>query len=157
MTKEQIRAKALINLKTIPSAVKVNKSKKASDKLIELAMKYKSISIFESFDWEIDTKDVIEHLTKYKRLVSVPKILPTGEMIMIDRETRLEVKKDSIELIIIPCVAFYKNQRIGYGRGNYDRYLKDFKGKKVLYAFKEQKMEFIPDETDIPFDDKIIE
>ncbi len=43
------------------------------------------------------------------------------------------VEKNSIDLVIIPALCCDKNNyRLGYGGGFYDRFLKDFNGKKVV-------------------------
>ena len=72
------------------------------------------------------------------------------------------VEKEAISLVIVPGVAFSKKcMRLGYGKGYYDRFLKDYKGKKVGISFWEQIVEDLPhDRFDIPLDkiitDKII-
>ena len=64
------------------------------------------------------------------------------------------IKKDEIDLILVPGVGFDKNNyRIGFGGGYYDRYLKDFKGYTISLAFKEQIVEKVPtNEFDLPVD-----
>lgn len=48
------------------------------------------------------------------------------------------VNRDDINCFIIPCVAISKNkQRIGYGKGYYDRYLNGYKGFKIGICYKE--------------------
>lgn len=43
-----------------------------------------------------------------------------------------EVSKKQLQVIFVPGVAFdFKGQRLGRGKGYYDRYLKDFKGISV--------------------------
>lgn len=49
-----------------------------------------------------------------------------------------EVPRNKIECFIIPCVAINKNnQRIGYGKGYYDRYLEGYQGYKLGVCYKE--------------------
>lgn len=156
MNKRDIRQAALEALKAMPLDVQLSKSKEAKKDLMKELKPYSIISIFESFDWEIDTKEVISALLKQGKTVAIPKVVNDQEMIMINKSTGWEIPKEMIEVVIVPCVAFYDNHRIGYGRGYYDRYLKDFEGKKVLYAFKEQEHKFTPDNHDVTFDKKII-
>ena len=61
------------------------------------------------------------------------------------------VNKDDIDLIIVPLLFFVKhNNRIGYGNGNYDRYLKDYKGITVGVGYAFQEVEEIETkETDV--------
>ena len=48
------------------------------------------------------------------------------------------VDRDLIDCFIIPCVAISNSkQRLGYGKGSYDRYLKGYKGFKIGVIYKE--------------------
>jgi len=61
---------------------------------------------------------------------------------------------DSIELIIVPGVAFdIKKNRMGYGKGYYDRFLPKLNAKKMGICFDFQLIEHIPTlSTDIKMD-----
>lgn len=63
-------------------------------------------------------------------------------------------KKSMIDLAIIPALACdKKNYRLGYGGGFYDRFLKDYTGKKAVCLPSELIVETIyPEEHDIPVD-----
>ena len=51
------------------------------------------------------------------------------------------VNRDLIECFLIPCVGISKDlQRIGYGKGYYDRYLANYKGFKVGICYKNSTM-----------------
>ena len=65
-----------------------------------------------------------------------------------------EVEKNQIDLAIIPALCCDKNNyRLGYGGGFYDRFLRDFKGKKVVCLPQKLIVDTIyPDEFDIPVD-----
>ena len=55
-----------------------------------------------------------------------------------------EVEKDQIDMIIVPLLYFDKNNnRVGYGKGYYDRYLKDYKGITVGVAYDFQELDNI--------------
>ncbi|MBQ9900258.1 MAG: 5-formyltetrahydrofolate cyclo-ligase [Acholeplasmatales bacterium] len=62
--------------------------------------------------------------------------------------------RDMIECFIIPCVAISKTrQRLGYGKGYYDRYLKDYKGFKIGVIYKElNNLDFKSDSYDVYLD-----
>ena len=62
--------------------------------------------------------------------------------------------RDMIECFIIPCVAISKTrQRLGYGKGYYDRYLKDYKGFKIWVIYKElNNLDFKSDSYDVYLD-----
>lgn len=62
------------------------------------------------------------------------------------------INKENIDLLIVPMVAFDSNHnRLGYGGGYYDRYLKNYAGKVIGLAFSFQQTEALPVESfDIP-------
>lgn len=65
------------------------------------------------------------------------------------------VHKEKIDIMLIPCIAIdKKGNRIGYGKGYYDRYLANYSGLKVALCFaKTIYNEIIPsDEYDIKMD-----
>lgn len=68
------------------------------------------------------------------------------------------VEKNQIDLVIVPALCCDKNNyRLGYGKGFYDRFLKDYKGKTVVCLPKECIVETIyPHSHDIPVDLVII-
>lgn len=48
------------------------------------------------------------------------------------------IDRNLIDCFLIPCVAISKdNQRIGYGKGYYDRYLKGYNKTKIGICYKE--------------------
>lgn len=64
------------------------------------------------------------------------------------------VLRDNIDCFIIPCVAISKNkQRLGYGKGFYDRYLNGYKGCKIGVIYKElNNLDIICDDFDVVLD-----
>ena len=58
------------------------------------------------------------------------------------------------DLIIVPALSVDKNfNRIGYGKGYYDRFLKDFKGVSVCPIYPELISKEVPTgQFDIPLD-----
>lgn len=73
------------------------------------------------------------------------------------KEPKIELPTEAtLDLYLVPCVATYKNYRIGHGAGYYDYYFKDHKGYKigvVLDVFKDLKTEV--NDYDIPMDEII--
>lgn len=60
------------------------------------------------------------------------------------------IEKENIDLIVVPGVVFDKEcNRIGYGGGYYDRYLKDIKSKenKIALAYDLQIVDKIESEV----------
>lgn len=64
------------------------------------------------------------------------------------------ISKDKIDLVVIPALSIDKEgYRLGYGGGYYDRFLKDFKGKKIAVLFSQLLADKLPhDDFDIKAD-----
>jgi len=132
---------------------------------------HKYILSYSSFQDEFCTKKINELIANNSQLV-LPKV--EGEQLKIytvnnsnqlkinpwgiyepDPSKCIEVSLDMISLVLVPGLAFDKNNhRIGYGKGFYDRFLCKLSKKTLCYGlgFKEQYSEkIIPVElTDIP-------
>ena len=122
----------------------------------------KTIMLYISFGSEVKTQLMIKSiLLVNKKIISVPvisgdKIIPSriNSILDINNKHRFgvmepsiikKIRKDSIDIIIVPGIAFdKKGYRIGYGKGYYDRFLKNFKGNTIGIAFKEQVIDTIP-------------
>lgn len=58
-----------------------------------------------------------------------------------------------LDVIIVPLVGFYKTNRMGYGKGYYDRYLKKTQAIKIGIAFDCQELDSMDiKKTDVPLD-----
>ena len=55
-------------------------------------------------------------------------------------------------MILVPVVGFFETYRMGYGKGYYDRYLKNSSALKIGLAFDVQEMVFDVKPTDIELD-----
>ncbi len=77
--------------------------------------------------------------------------------VMVPNTTE-EIQKCDLDIIIVPMIAYDKdNYRIGYGKGYYDRYLRDFRGYKLGVAFPFMYVEdTYHDPWDIKLDEVII-
>lgn len=74
-----------------------------------------------------------------------------GQAILAPKESAQIVEP---EVLIIPGLGFdLSGQRLGRGKGYYDKYLAEFKGLKVGVCFNDQMIESIPTEIhDVPLD-----
>ncbi len=65
-----------------------------------------------------------------------------------------EEYKENLDIVLVPGIAFDQSgARIGFGKGFYDRFLKDRNSLKIGLAFEEQITKNIPTEDyDIPMD-----
>lgn len=134
----------------------------------------KLIHIYKSFGSEVLTQAIITKAFKTNKTVIVPEVGNSNDLkhwqvfpetvynedrfgmsIPIRNRVAFEVSSlESSDLIIIPVVAFdLHNNRIGYGKGFYDKFLSQINCKKIGLAFKSQLVnDFEPDDWDIPLD-----
>ena len=78
--------------------------------------------------------DLIFYIPKCFEVGSFNVLEPIGE----------EIKKDDIDIIIVPLLFFDKdNNRVGYGKGYYDRYLSNYKGITIGVAYDFQEVDKI--------------
>lgn len=125
--------------------------------------KYTHIGIYYPIGNEIDItplvsmyKDKFFYLPKTKDEISFVKYKENDELVNGVFHT-LEPKGESInreliECYIIPCVAVSNLKRIGYGKGYYDRYLKDYKGLIIGICYKDSIFNCDMDEFDCKLD-----
>ena len=136
----------------------------------------KVIGVYSSLSSEVDTASLIIKALSDKKIVVLPKVVSKEELefYSISKLEELEEKgafgikeplakvenfidKDKIDLMIVPGVCFDKNKnRVGFGKGFYDRYLAHGKNIiKVGICFDEQVLQngFIStDEYDVKMD-----
>ena len=145
------------------------KDKEAKNKLIEKALlgtpqfkKAHKILFYFSLDEEVQTTSIIKKYLN-KKFIVLPRIekqsLKMHHISHIDHlhkgnfdiyQPRLDrpvVEASTIELAIIPGLAFdKKGNRLGFGKGLYDRLLKNLKCPKIALAYDEQIAKDIPSE-----------
>ena len=131
----------------------------------------KVIGGYYPYNYEIDDIEILKKLEKFNYHLSLPKIRKDYQMDFFQWSTKdpLEINKfgipeplsDSIQLpniLLVPLVAFDKNRnRIGYGGGFYDRYIRKLKKRKKILtiglAYSFQKVKKIPiSKNDIQLD-----
>ena len=131
----------------------------------------KTVGGYYPYNYEVDAIKILEDFEKKDFSISLPKIKKKFQMNFFKWSTRdpLVINKFGIpepisdkilypSILIVPLVAFDKNlNRIGYGGGFYDRYIKkQKKSKKILtigLAYPFQRVKKIPiDKYDIRLD-----
>ena len=162
MNKSQIRKKILkirkeknfknsrVNSQTI---LKIIKKKNLKDKIF---------GGYYSFNYEIDAIKILENFERLNFHISLPRIKKGSQMDFFDWSSKdpLIINKYGIpepisktirypDILLVPLVAYDKNlNRIGYGGGFYDRYIKKIKNKKKIItiglAYSFQKVKKIP-------------
>ena len=115
----------------------------------------KIIGGYYPYNYEVDAVKILEKLEKLDYKISLPKIRKRSQMDFLSWSTKdpLSINKYGIpeptsekimnpSILLVPLLAFDKNNnRIGYGGGFYDRYIK--KNKKIIsigLAYSVQKV-----------------
>jgi len=122
----------------------------------------KIIGGYYPYNHEIDILQILEKFEKKNFFITLPKIKKNSQMNFFQWSTDdpLAINKFGIpepiskiekypDVLLVPLVAFDENfNRIGYGGGFYDRYIKKIrKRKKVItigFAYSFQKVKKIP-------------
>ena len=176
--KEVIRKKMLELRKNMNEEDVKLKSSKIIDTLLKLpsVKNAKNVMVYMSFRNEVNTFELIETLKIQGKKIIAPlcdmkeiKIIPSEVndiekdfvksklgYLEPNKERLRAVDIDDIDVIVVPGVAFdKKGNRIGFGAGFYDRFLKN-KSKKtvtVALAYDYQIIDTIPnDKFDVPLD-----
>ena len=122
----------------------------------------RTVGGYYPYNYEIDILPVLEKFEKNNFLISLPKIKRSSRMdffewslsdplsineLGIPEPTSKKIKYPDI--LLVPLVAFDNNlNRIGYGGGFYDRYIKKIRKKKKVvtigFAYSYQKVKKIP-------------
>ena len=131
----------------------------------------KVVGGYYPYNYEVDVIKILEELEKQKYEISLPKIKKNSQMdffcwsikdpLSINKFGIPEPTSDKMvipSILLVPLLAFDKNlNRIGYGGGFYDRYIKKIKKiKKVItigLAYSFQKVSKVPtNQYDIKLD-----
>ena len=159
MNKSEIRKK-LLKIRKQKSSINSNISHQSILKVLKKKkIKGKIFGGYYPYNYEVDVLQIIEKLEKEKYKISLPKIKnnlfmdfyswSTNNPLVINKYGIPEPVSNKIvypDILLVPLVAFDKKlNRIGYGGGFYDRYLKRLKKiKKIItiglaYSFQEVK------------------
>ena len=171
VNKSKIRKKILILRKkkysndykiNVQSIIKILRKKKIQNKII---------GGYYAYNYEIDIMPILEKLEKLNYSLLLPKISKNFEMNFLTWSTKspLSINEYGIpepisnkikypDILLVPLLAYDKRlNRIGYGGGFYDRYIKRIKKiKKIItigLAYPFQKIKKVPiNEHDINLD-----
>ena len=173
MDKDEIRKLVLEKRNSMGKADVLEKSLVIQERLISLPefRKASAVMFYVSIGNEARTDVIMEHsLGEWKRVI-VPfsdrrnkTIIPSEISSLNDMETGSfgipeprepkPFNAAGIDLVIVPGIAFDRSgNRIGYGHGYYDNFLKTSGAKKVALAYEFQIVDEIPDSgNDIKMD-----
>ncbi len=158
MEKQEIRQIYLAKRLAVEN--KTEKSQTIMNKIIAMPCfrKAKTIAVYASLPFEVDTRRLILEGWTQKKRIAFPKVegndlsfyevtsfdelFPNGPFGIREPASfpKRLVKKTEIDLIIVPGICFdQKKYRVGYGKGFYDRYLKECSAYKIGVCFEEQR------------------
>ncbi len=146
-------------------------SRKIAERFLQLPQlkKAKNILLYYPHKNEVDTQYIINQLANSKKFnlylpkVSGKEILPVkvkdlsslkkGYAGIMEPEGEY-ISPEKIDIVVVPAVAYdLKGHRLGYGKGFYDRFLKNIQALKVGVAYDFQVVNQLPaEEHDIPVD-----
>ncbi|AND80088.1 5-formyltetrahydrofolate cyclo-ligase [Streptococcus pantholopis] len=168
MNKKEIRQHLIKSLKTQGQKEKAGLDKLLLEEVIKSRAYQDSqvIATYMALAFEYNTQLLIERAVKDGKKILIPRTQPQGEMVfapyhpdylvksqfgILEPDGRQKaVASSEIDLIHVPGLAFNpKGFRIGFGKGYYDRYLGNFKGRTFSTIYARQRIEFQEDAHDI--------
>lgn len=172
--KQKLREELLKRRSSIPKETYLQKSAQIRQRLRELPefRKAHTVHCYVSINdrREVNTHPLIKNMISGKKQVVVPvteikkgalshvhlnsfEDLKTNRWGVLEPKGGLEVEPDMLDLVIVPMVGGDRsNNRIGYGKGFYDRFLAETNCPKIGLLFEECLVEEVPTE---PFDVKL--
>jgi len=144
LTKQILRSKICLRLNVQKEEERERRSRAIEKKLFQTQVfkKAKIILFYIAFDGEVKTQRMIKEAQRLKKTIAVPvcdadklKITPCllktkgrlqrGPYGISEPAIKKPIALKNLDLVIVPAVAFdKKNNRLGRGRGYYDRLLK---------------------------------
>lgn len=152
MDKKILRKRLIESRKSLDKTEKAKWDKIISEKIVnsDYFKNAEQVLIFSSTDDEFDTRYIIERCRLLYKRVFYPLCIDSEgkmEFYKVDSVGDLQVGMYNIlepkstckkyipqdnDLIIVPCLSADRHKnRMGYGKGYYDRFLKDFNGMSV--------------------------
>lgn len=171
MNKKEFRKKYSALRDGIDPAQKGIYDKNLTEKLLSIP-EFKDaecVLLFASVGSEVDTKVIFSECIKQNKNVYFPKCIDGERMEFLRVRSENDftlgkyripepvtqekyIKNNKSDLAVIPALAVGRDfSRIGYGKGYYDRFLKDFNGISVCPVYPPSLTEGVPtDKFDIP-------
>lgn len=172
MTKKEFRKKYLSLRNEIPVSQKQIFDNLLTNKILSMEeyRNAENILLFASVGSEVDTRSLFEESIRQNKKVYFPKCidgermefyrvfskedLTNGRYGIPEPSGRAEKysSHSKSDLAVIPAIAVGRDfSRLGYGKGYYDRFLKDFNGITVCPVYPQLLCGTVPnDEFDIP-------
>ncbi len=169
--KSNIRKRFTLIRDSFSKKERLSLSQLIQNKLLSLEdyINSKTVLLYSSFKSEVNTEKLIKRSVEKKTTllpltISEKKTITPCAINNLHHDTAngfsgiLEPKKyckayekEKIDLVVVPGVAFgLKGERLGYGGGYYDRFLKGYKGKIIGICFEKQLTDLIkPEKHDV--------
>ena len=175
MTKSKLRNILLNRLREQSEQQRERKSKQIEKKLLkqEEFIKAKRVMFYLAFDGEVKTESMINKARGLGKQIYVPccdienkilkpcilmknSVLKKGPYQTLEPQNKINIHLKKLDLVIVPALAFDKSgNRIGRGKGYYDRFLKKVLALKRTHsiglAFDFQILPTLPlEQNDMP-------
>lgn len=167
--KTVLRKQVSATLKNLPPEKRKADSEKIRQRLKEHAAfrEANSLLFFASLPEEVDLWPLLEETVNRRKVVALPgfdmdkqiyrsrhiknihvEILSGQFGIREPSLACVEIPLNDLDLVLVPAVAFdLRGNRLGRGKGYYDRLLENFRGHKIGIVFDEQLVEAVPSEN----------
>jgi len=159
--KEEIRVRARKQRAGLSKEYRQNADSLIAEKFIKFLdsiLDIKSVGLYWSNEYEIDTRSILESLYQKKYTCALPIVMEDGMHFCIWTPTTIMkpnanlkfvepigTKEIMPDLIVVPLLTCDKNgNRIGSGKGWYDRYLANHKSIKVGLCYSKMLSKSLP-------------
>lgn len=162
--KKQLRHKVLSRAAKLEADYKKKSSRAITERLLTMEgfQKAKTVFCFVGRRNEVDTRDIIEFCIAQGKTVAVPLVISKGIMeakeiqsldsleiginnILEPSASARTVDKSEIDFGIIPCVSCsHSGDRLGFGGGFYDRYMRGTHFTRACVCYEKLTEEDIP-------------
>ena len=168
--KALVRKELLEKRKSLSSSLRLSLSRRACEFLFsrEDFARSSSVALYFPANGEVDTREIFEKCAELGKRVFFPRTKDSGLVFLRARsldelipgafgipeppEDAEPADARGPDLVLVPGVAFdASGNRIGYGKGFYDRFLKDVPRRdRIALAYRFQVLESVPSlETDV--------
>ncbi|MEA1961360.1 MAG: 5-formyltetrahydrofolate cyclo-ligase [Bacillota bacterium] len=169
--RNELRAEMKTNRNALSSQQVEDNGKMIADRLQEvyLVSRAQTIMVFASIQNEVDLRPFIENMQQKGKRILLPRVEKDGSLSAVEFTTWESCVKSSmgilepvgpavpmeeINVVLVPGLVFDgAGYRLGYGKGYYDRFLKDLQSDTfkcgVCYDFQIIN-DVLPQPTDIP-------